>query len=299
MTAPTFQTIADARWGHRQIIRFGGLPRADTGVVQPYIDLNDADSWWAEDIQIDGRHISNKATQLNWRGKGVWTAQDFVGRKITIPAKFDEGNSHNMGYPEAKGVMTMAGEQYLTFDNLTGMRVRLNSFSLAKPVTPHAPYLWDAPLEFLSRNPFAEDLGGSVVAGPFAMGSVPGGLGFTGAYTAQDINYLGHAYGEPVVTISMPGGGATISTVYVNNWTYNPTMYIAITNSFLQGGGHTIVFSSELFTTVIDFTQFAPTGTFPFLFPGINNIGIAVAANSDLGGAGLHATITYANKYEI
>lgn len=295
MTQPSFLTVPDLRYGHRQIIKFGGLPRADTGVVQPFIDLNDADSWFANLITIDGNHISNKSSQLNWRGKAVWTAQDFIGRKITVAANYDEGNAAGYfgagtSYPAAKGVLTMAGEQYLTFDNLTGIRVRLNSFAQAKPLVPMPPYLWDAPLEFLSRNPFAEDLGGStVITPPMAVG---------GSVSATSPNptivYGGAAYGEPIVTITAPS--AVITGVQVQNTTY-PNLNV--TAAFTVAAT-TVTIDSTLFAIIADLglsseLGLAPVGTFPLLFPGNNVIYAAVQS----GGTNCTCSISYASKYEL
>lgn len=284
MTYPRFLATPDTRWGQRQIIRFGGLPRPDTGVVQSFVDLNDADAWFAQSIQVDGRHISNKSSQLNWRGKAVWTAQDFIGRKILIPAMYDDGNSGNISYPQAKGVLTMAGEQYLTFDNVTGIRVRLNSFSQAEPKTPNPPYLWDAPLEFLSRNPFAEDLGGAM--------TLTGTLNGSGQLFLP-VTYTGAAYGEPLVTITLPSG-VTANFVEVANTTFGGDI-IGSLGTVSTGGP--LVVDSTLFAISLGSTAFPPGGTFPFLYPGTQTLYIAMAPGASFAGAAV--SVSYANKFEI
>lgn len=251
-------------WDQRQIVKFGGLPIPVWGTVMPYQDLNDCISWiCVSGPKIDNSHISNAASQLAWRGKGVWTVQDFYGRKLRLPVYYSEAGA-GIPFSRAKANLTQSGEQYLTFDNVTGLLVRVNSFGESDFVTdaPEAPgqYLMKTTLEFLSRNPFPQDIA-ATTAGPFTLN-----LNSAAPFTAA---CGGHVYAEPVYTFTIPSGNTSNITKFTLTNTDSGDSVFFI-NTIRSGVGHTVVIDSSALTIAIDGKGIAPNGAgFPMMYPNI------------------------------
>jgi hypothetical protein len=296
VTAPQFLQTA---YGHttRQIVQFGGLPVPGSNAVCPWVDLNDRVAWYAVGSpQIDNTHISNKSSQLAWRGRGVWLAQDFVGRKVRMAMHYDE--TSGVPFSQAKALLTQSGEQWLTFDQTTGLRVRTNSFAESTFLTgaPDAPgqYTHQVELEWLSRNPFMQDMN-MITVGPFTLN--------TGNNYAA-INYAGQAFGEPVLYCNLPAGNTAKVTqvVFGNNW--GETVYMPIKGG-TTSGAHTLLIGTDTLSCIMDNALIAPVGNFPYMYPGFPPpatttllVQITTANNAALA-AGSTYYINYFNQWEI
>jgi len=301
------------QWDQRQRILFGGLPVPIFGTVMPFIDLNDMVSWRALSLKVDNGHVQNAASQFAWRAKGVWTAQDFVGRKIHIPCHYYEAGA-TKAFSLAKSQLTQSGEQYLSFDGVTGLRVRCNSFSEfdllegfpEKPATSSTQpsYAYTGTLEFLSRNPFAEDMTVQTT-GNFAVAGTSG----AGTLNTVNINYYGHAFAAPKLTVTVPAGAS--GKVLKIGWS-NVTSGEDIIMDVSSGGGlaacagHTLVIDSDNSVMTVDGVASAPGGpAFPLLYA--NPAGTPPAAQalqvwflSDIASpTNLTGVITWNSKYEF
>lgn len=280
------------RWHQRQIVKFGGLPVPVSGVTLPWIDLNDRLAYFAvEGPKIDNSHISNKASQLSLRGKGVWTAQDFVGRKIRLPVYYDE--TVGVPFSQAKAHLTQTGEQYLTFDNVTGLLVRTNSFAETDFLTdaPDAPgqYTHKAMLEFLSRNPFPQDMTATNY-GPSTI---------TNNYNSMAISYAGMVYAEPVYTLTF-NTATTVTQFGINNTTSGEAFSVLL-GAPATGVNHTLIVDCTQFTVTLDGVPLAPVGSFPLLYPGFpppftNTLQAKMVSSGGVSGT---LNIQYFNKWEI
>ena len=295
--APSFKTIP-FKWDQRQVINFGGLPVPVTGQTLQTIDLNDQVSWFAQDIIIDNSHVSNKASQRTWRGAGVWTAADFVGRKVSVPAVYDEGGGTS--FAAAKALLTQSGEQFLSFDQIYGLRVRCNSFSVSKFLTFHPPYLISVQLEFLSRNPFAELMGTATTSSFAVSGNA------AGQATTCPISYQGDAYCAPIYTLNVPSSnGAAIKGFVLANQTSNETLTIA--NGVINlpaGSASTLVIDATQQTVMQNGTQPVKfSGAFPNLYPGFggsltNNIVATVTTTSGTT-SNVTLSVQWSERWEI
>lgn len=303
MPDPTFLQTP-YKWHQRQMVWFGGLPVAPFNNTMPWIDLNDRVSWsCVGSPQIDNTHISNKTSQLAWRGKGVWLAQDFVGRKIRIAMHYDE--TCGVPFSRAKGLLTQSGEQFLSFDGgLTGLPVRTNSFAESTFLTgaPEAPgqYVHQVELEFLSRDAFARD----------TTQLHAGSLALVGGNNAFTLPYSGHVFAEPIFNITVPTGQPAISSIYVANQNSGETLAALFVNAAGKAAplaanvSHFIGLDSSLLQITADGNVYPPNGSFPYVYPNPASPGVP-AVNSFVvtlnGGtfSGVVCDIYYYNQWEI
>jgi len=301
------------QWDQRQKILFGGLPVPIFGTTMPFVDLNDMVSWRALSLKVDNGHVQNAASQFAWRAKGVWTAQDFVGRKIHVPCHYYEVGA-GVAFSLAKSKLTQSGEQYLSFDGVTGIRVRCNSFTEfdlldgfpEKPSTSSSQpsYAYVGTLEFLSRNPFAEDMAVQTT-GNFSIAGTSG----AGAYTNVTINYYGHAFGSPKLTVTVPNGASgKVQKIGWSNVTSGEDIILDVSSGggLAAGGGHTIIIDSDNSVITVDGVLQAPGGAaFPLVYanaasspPAVNQMQVwflsDIASPTNLTG-----NITWYSKYEF
>jgi hypothetical protein len=292
MAAPQFGRTTYG-WAKRGIIKFGGMSVPVVGGTMSYIDLNDAVYYYAQDIDISGTHIKNTAMQKTWLASGVWLSQDFVGRTVRIPMKYDEtGNGGSaQSIAQAMGQLSQAGEQYLTFDNATGLRCRFDGWSKRNVLfEDNNGYGWDTELIFQSRNPFFEDLAATTQS----VGAVSGGIG--GTDNNYTISYVGAAFCAPVYTITVPVGNTqAITSMAMKNITSGETL--SATTPVPANQAHTVVFDSGLMTVTIDGVQQVFTGSFPMLYPAIpppqsNSMRLTITAAGATTGITLSVSFT-------
>jgi hypothetical protein len=176
-------------------------------------------------------------------------------------------------------------------------------------------------LEFLSRNPFAEDIV------PASVGSIQVQNSLAGSYTTFGMSYWGHAFGSPKCTITwaagqpgkinyigwsntgsgeqvycdftlIPGGGATFDTHGV----------LTAPGGLSSGGGHVIVFDGDNSVITLDGNPWPINGPgFPQIYPNpagsaptVNNFQIYTKMiGATTSPASLMASISYTAKYEF
>jgi hypothetical protein len=301
----------------RQVIRFGGLPVPGSGAVMPWIDLNDQITWFAQEVIIDGKFISNKSAQLTWRGQGVWTAQDFVGRKIAIPMNYDEAGYRSSGVDFTQGqgrviaspswsdnsaLLVSSGEQYLTFDGVYGLRVKSDGFAPTKFLKAEPPYILETQLEFVSRNPFLERIAGvATVAERSLTVHGPAAVGDSG----WPVVYDGAMYAEPIFTMYLDAGDQTaqVAQVGVSNASTATGVCMNFNPPLPTGApGHIFVFDSSRFSCSADGQEQPPAGDFPLIYPGSmpGFVNVMQFWLSLVGGNGTIRThFTYAEKYNL
>lgn len=299
-TAPSFGVTA-FKQANRQIIKFGGLAQK-VGGTMTYIDLNDQVNWFAQDIQIDNSHIQNAATQRTWLGSGSWTARDFVGRKVDIPMVYDETNGTS--FAQAKANLAQAGEQFLTFDNVTGLRCRLNAFGSSHfkdardDKYQSGGYLIDTSLQFLSKNSFAEDLSSTTVNVGAVAGSVSPG-------TANNFtqSYSGGFFTPAVYTLTIPNTNTvTISSISLANTASGETVALAFSPVITASVAHTVVIDCSQFQASLDGAFVAPSGSFPMFYPtypspASNTMVMTIIASGPT--TGLTLSYTFTNRWEF
>ena len=301
-TAPSFGVVS-YKQDKRQIIKFGGLAIPQFGGTLSYIDLNDQISYFAGDIQIDNTHVQNVAAQKTWLGGGTWIGKDYVGRKIDIPMIFDE--TGGISFANAKAQLTQADEQYLTFDNVTGIRARVNGFERSHFLTDRDPnyqgggYLIETTIQFLSKNPYAEDLSSTTVNVGAVSGSVSPGTAnnFTAAYSGQ-------VYTPPVYTLTIPNTNTVvINSLTLQNLTSGETLSVTFSPALTANTTHTVVMDASAFTVTQDGAFAAPAGSFPQLYPNIpapgnNSMRLTLVTASGTT-TGVTFSYTYTNRWEI
>lgn len=299
MGAPQSLTTAYG-WATRGVVKFGGLPLPVVGTTMSYIDLNDTVYYYTHDVQIDGTHPRNTAAQRSWLGQGVWLSQDFVGRKITLSTTYDEaGNGGTaQSIAAAMGQLTQAGEQYLTFDNITAVKCRFDGWSKRSLNTfDGRGFVWDTELVFQSRNAFFEDLSSTTQS----VGAVSGGVG--GTDNNFNISYAGAVYVRPVYTLTIPSGNTrTISSIVLKNLTSGETATVAFSPVITSGVAHTVVIDSDGMQALLDGVQVPITGSFPNAYPSIpppqvNSMRLTIT--SAVGATtGLTFSLSYTTRWE-
>ena len=293
MAAPQFGRTTYG-WAKRGIIKFGGMAVPVVGGTMSYIDLNDAVYYYAQDIDISGTHIKNTAMQKTWLASGVWLSQDFVGRTVRIPMKYDEtGNGGSaQSIAQAMGQLSQAGEQYLTFDNATGLMCRFDGWSKRNVLfEDNNGYGWDTELIFQSRNAFFEDLAATTQS----VGAVAGN-----GDNNFNVSYVGAAWCSPVYTITIPIGNTQAITGFVlKNITSGETLTATVAVPANQA--HSVVIDSGAMTATLDGVQQVFSGSFPMLYPAIpppQTNSMRLTINSAGATTGITLSISYTNRWE-
>lgn len=279
MPAPTLATVTSAEWGQLAVCKFGGRPLPGTNINAPYADLNDGILTFIQGREIGGSHIKNSLSQLTWQGDGVWTGQDFVGRKITVPILFDP-TAGDVGAFVAS--LSQSGEQYLTFDGVTGILAKFDDVSTIKHHEDTYPYLLECSLVFQTRGPFAQDLAQSTAT--FSISSV--------GYGTYTLTNNGNVFTKPVFSIVIPSGSAVNTVVFGNSATSN----IYVSTSAIPSGNHTVIIDCVAQRILVDATEFPPAGTFPSLFAGSNTITYNLVGSL---GSAASAGIAWTQRYEV
>lgn len=262
--------------GLRPVCQFGGRALPIVGTTLGYIDLNDHKNWWLEWTSA-GLDVSNASRQastvpLVFRAKGVYLSDDFGPRLIKLTQKYYEGAEYG-GVVKPLGAalsqLRQAGEQFLTFDNLTAIPVKFlaDSNRRSARIAPGAlPFWWDLQLEFLAVTPWFSDLTPTVPVGsPWAVsGSVS-----PGTSTGFNITYAGSVFAEPVFTLNVPAGNTVvINSLVLTNTTSGEALTIAFPGGLLANTAYTITIDCGAWT-VKDGTgkQYDVGGSFPQLYP--------------------------------
>jgi hypothetical protein len=178
---------------NRLIIKFGGLALPGGQGTLGQIDLNDSQSWYVDPKAIKpkiDRHL--EVGEYLYRAESAWLSDDFWPMTMSWEALY----SDQAGTPwsTARARLLMAGEQQLTFDNLTYTLAKLQDPGEPAIVRRAAPLWYRTTLKFLCRVPWFTDLSASTLAAtslvnaptaaPSGSPASGGGLAL-GTYTLQ------------------------------------------------------------------------------------------------------------------
>lgn len=291
MPAPAYSVLADARYGKRQVVKFGGLPIPVVGGTQAFIDLMDGVNWYIDprkfglEIKIDHRLTSSPYL---WRQESAFQTEDYWPTVVTLPILYDESNG--ISFQTARAALLWAGSQFLTFDNATGLVSRLSDIKNIRMRVDSAPYLWEAQLEFTGYEPWWKDFTSSTQTATALTASIAGTL------TNFNITSAGSWWTKPVFTLDVPSTHAfPVSKIILANTI--PTPAESLTVSFsptLTVGTHWIVTIDCGNFTVTDQNgkQYDFSGSFPQLYPPAGTVNTFQATLFSTGGAATNVTLT-------
>jgi len=201
---PTFLTSSG-----KYIATFGGqaLPNGQ-GTLTPAINLNDRVNTFAffgTGLVTEDDNVQRGFAQVPYLGKGLWTYDDFGQRVISIPSYYLEDSTHFLG--QFLAALSQAGEQQLTFDNLTYIPVKYAGTSGRKEDLGKKG-AWFYSLNFLAREPWFRDITATAVA-PIAMTSDAG--------TNFNVTYPGSVGCEPVWTYHKQSNAWPVTSLQLKN----------------------------------------------------------------------------------
>lgn len=250
-----FGTIASGRWRQLGVVRFGGCPVPVMGGALPLIDLNDGSSWITKDVVPQRGNRSLTTAQQAWRNKARYLSDDFGAATIKVAFQYDEQPT-GVGLEAAIAPLLNSGEQWLTFDDITAVKVRTKNVTSSRVVTA-APYFHEGELEFLAVEPWFQEM----------AQTQSNGNGLSGNTVTVAANYLGSWYAEPVIVVNKAASDTSVlNSVTVSNVTSGEG--VSVTLSPTAAGGATItVDSSTLSAGDADGNSFDFTGAFPMVYP--------------------------------
>lgn len=192
-------------------VKFGGLAQPNGQGVLTAVNLNDGASWSLQDFSLDNVVKNLEVAQALYRAKGVTLSRDFVGGSIVLPTQYSEVPGTALGAALAQ--LAQAGEQNLTFDNMTtAILADFVKPTGRKLMRKNGVPVWELALEFFARNPFFFDVAPSTVAATAVAGTT------TGSLTNFNVTYAGSVFAEPVWTLTVGAANpATIASIVLKN----------------------------------------------------------------------------------
>lgn len=230
----------------------------------PWLNLNDLASWYVQDFSLDEAFRAIQSAPVLYRGKGVYLSDDFGPRQLKVPYWYSEA-TQTLG--AATAALSMAGEQYLTFDNkVTAILVRYQGVANRALVRRWSPLQWKFDLLFYARSPWFADIAATTFAAQ-ALNS--------GSATNFTVTYAGSVWCEPVWTLTIPNTNtAVIQSFVLKNTVSLEQLTINFQNN--GGGGATGLAGSTTWTLTIDSsamsvkdqngTFYDISGSFPLLY---------------------------------
>ncbi len=294
---PNYATTSDPRWGARGIVKFGNAAIPVIGGTLPYIDLNDGVNWFCQDVVIQRDNHELQQAQQAWWSKAAWLGEDFTMAKIAISELYDE-NGGGAGFTAAIAQLLASGEQYLTFDNTTGILCKCKSAGAAKRTVTASPFLYSTTLEFWAKEPWFKGLTQTTNNGTAVAGS-------SGAGTTTNITqtYNGTWWGEPTYVLHIPNTNtATISSLKINNTTSGQGLTAVFSPVLTASAVHTVTVDCiGQHVTDENATEYDISGSFPMLYGqpqgGSVNNALQVTIASSAGTTGLTLDVDFYNRY--
>lgn len=285
------------QWTNRQILKFGGKPLPLIGTNMTYLDLNDAVSWFVQNVEIPHKKVLGTKPYI-FLGESTFISEDFETRTIKVKVKYDEGGGTPFG--AVKALLSQAGEQYLTTDNATGISCKLLSTGSPKLLdnigTTGTP-IWETELEFLAANPWAVDLVATTIAAFPVAGSSGGGT-----ITNFNTTYNGSVYAKPVFTLTIPATNTvTISQIKLNNTSTGQILTVNFSPVLPASTAITITIDCGLWT-IKDGSgnNYDPVGSFPVLAPPggqLNSWAFTIVSSGAT--TGITLGYVYTNRWEF
>lgn len=287
-TQPTLAQVAG-----RQIALVGGRARPDGQGALANVDLNDLVNTRMSDFQGDDTNKQLSLAQLLYRSRFSYTGDDRGPYPISLPMSYTEDATHFLGGLE--GVLDQAGEQLLTFDNVTAVAARYKGLSSRKAIKSKAPAVWGFNLDLIAQPYFADLVASTLV--PLTL-TVDGGQYFY-------IPYAGSVWAEPVWTLVIPASNG----VAINSFQLQNTMKKqALTVNFQSVAA---IPASTARTVTIDCAAMLATdnlgnsfdviGSFPMLFGPVGQFNpfLAVVTPASGSSAGLTLACSHNPRYLI
>lgn len=141
--------------GSPTVCTFGGLTLPNNQAILAPINLNDVTNWFLQDIQIDHSNRAVGIQPLVARARSVYVSDDFLNKIITLTLRYQETN---LPLGQALAAISQAGEQQLSFDNVTYILAKFRSAATPKLVRRYPPFLWEIQLSFICREPWFKDI---------------------------------------------------------------------------------------------------------------------------------------------
>lgn len=248
--------------GPPYVAKFGGLALPDGQGTLTNIDLNDKLHWIIQDWGMD---YSQQLTlgQIVYRAESVYLSADFPAAMVRMPMAYRDDGPTPVLVGDALAKLMAAGEQLLTFDNVTAILARFSRVSNRARLKPSSPYWWTFDLEFACREPWFKDIAVTTFAPVAVSGSVT-----PGTSTAVNIVYAGTVFAKPVFTLTIPvGNTVVINSVVLKNTMTTEALTVTFPGGLLANTAYSIVIDCDLLTVTGGTVQYDFSGSFPRLVP--------------------------------
>ena len=284
--APIYATSFDPRWRQVGIVRFGNNTIPVIGGTLAWINLNDGASWIMTDVSPVRDNHALGITQQAWRSKAAWISEDFGVGKVKASFQYDEQPS-GIGFQQAMAPLLNSGEQWLTFDNSTGLLVKCKGVSGVKRTVTAAPYLYAGDIEFWAREPWFQDMSQTSQLAQALTGNT------TGSPTSFSVSYSGTWYEEPNYVLHVPvGNTVALTQIRIANTTSGETLTVTLNPGLTASTAHTLtVNTSTQKVTDENALEYDVTGTFPKLYnnptgtaqPNAHTVTVTTASGTSTG----------------
>lgn len=232
MPQPTFA-------GWPRICLFGGrsLPNGQGTMVN--VNLNDFTSWFLQ-AGYEMEVIQQlQVGQQAYLAQGVRLSTDFGPTPLHLPVEYRESV---VPIGAQLATLLMAGEQNLTFDNLTAIRASFISAANRSIsfIAPSRPLRWTMDLQFLAVSPWFTDIATSTLA-PVTLAS--------GSATTFSIGYAGSIFTRPTWTLTIPvSNAAPIASFSIGNVMSGETLTVVFPGNLPASTAATVTINASAMT---------------------------------------------------
>lgn len=284
MPQPAFLTS-----GGKYIATFGGQALPNGQGTLSAINLNDrvnTFAFYGGGMESNDDNVQRGFAQVPYLGKGLWTYDDFGQRVIAIPSYYVEDGTHFLG--QFLAALSQAGEQQLTFDNLTYIPVKYAGTSGRKEEVGRKG-VWFYSLVFAARVPWFADIA--------ATSATPWNPITTDSGQTANVTYAGSVNCEPVWTLTVPNTNA----VAINSFQLQNTMSgESLTVNFLSRAAlaaltaYTITINCAAMTaTDQNGNAYDVSGSFPMLYGPAGQVNALKAIVTPASGSSSGLTVAY------
>jgi len=244
----------------RVYCNFGNNAVPVIGGTMANIDLNDLTSWTLQSVDLPGDNRIVGIAQQPWRSRGVYLGDDFGAKKIILKMRYSESVNT---LAVAKAQLMQAGDQFLSFDNLTQIPAKLVRFTPTMR-TKYAPYLWDVTLEFLCRVPYWADIAATSIGAQALAGSVS-----PGTATTFNVTNTGSVDADVVWTFTVPAGnGVPIVSFALKNTTSGEALTVIFPGNLAASTAYAFTMNASTYLVLdVNTTGYDYSGSFPRLYP--------------------------------
>jgi len=275
----------------RAVARFGNLPQPNGQGTLGYVDLNDLVTWHLQDDFMADVVQQLVLGQQMWRGTSSNLGSDFAPLPASLPMEYREAPT-SMG--AALAPLLLAGEQWLTFDLVTGILARCLGTAGRKTVIRFGTRRWALSLAFMCRDPFFRDIAATTIA-PVTLNS--------GAVTNFNVTYAGSVWTSPVWTLAIPNSTVAIAALTISNTMSGEVLTISFPGSLPAATAATITIDTgAMAVTDAGGRSYDVSGTaFPLLYGPAGTVQQIQATLIPASGTAVGCTIagSYQNRWLI